>query len=516
MRAGALAALSSRATVLGLIVGYLALHLAVRLLTSPTLGIDDGEQALLAQKWAWGYAVRQPPLYTWLLLPVIDLVGVNRLALGLVRYLLLAVTYLCLYQVARRWIADRRLAALAVLSFASIYMFGYYAHHDLTHSTALAAACAASFYAFARLVERPSAGRYLFLGLCFGLGMLAKWNFVMLAAGLPLTCLLHARFRALVLSPKLLLALAAMALVVAPTALWLFGQEQSIGGTAAGVLAERPHPGFWATLAAGTGTLAAAALVYPLPFLILFLLAFESALRRALRGAGAPAAWTTDRPQVTVEFLATLIAVILALYWLLIPTVGATAFTEHWMHPALMILPIMLFALLERGQPTPRALRGFAALLGLVVVIALGARIQRYLQGGEDCGRCREFAPFAELARQLRAIGFERGTIVADGAHLGGNLRVAFPDSRVIDPAFPLSSWPPPTDHGGCLAVWRAGDAGSATRERRAMAYLREALQIPPETEHVTATVAAPLIRSTTRSYVLGYALWAEGSGDCR
>ena len=36
MRAGALAALASRRVVLGLILGYLALHFAVRLLTSPT------------------------------------------------------------------------------------------------------------------------------------------------------------------------------------------------------------------------------------------------------------------------------------------------------------------------------------------------------------------------------------------------------------------------------------------------------------------------------------------------
>ena len=231
MRAGPLAALASRATVLSLILGYLALHLAVRLLTSPTLGVDDAEQALFAQQL--GLGLRVPPAAA---LHLAAAAG-DRLRRGQSPgaqpgALSAAGGDLSSASTRSRGAGSptRRLAALAVLSFASIYMFGYYAHHDLTHSTALAAACAASFYAFARLVERPSAGHYLLLGLCFGLGMLAKWNFVMLAVGLPLTCLLHARFRALVLSPKLLLALAAMALVVAPTALWLLGQEQSIGG----------------------------------------------------------------------------------------------------------------------------------------------------------------------------------------------------------------------------------------------------------------------------------------------
>ena len=48
------------------------------------------------------------------------------------------------------------------------------------------------------------------------------------------------------------------------------------------------------------------------------------------------------------------------------------------------------------------------------------------------------------------------------------------------------------------------------------IAYLREDLKIPVAAEPVAATVAAPLIRSTARSYILGYALWTEEAGDCR
>ncbi len=508
----ALAWLASSAAVGLLILGYLAAHLAVRLLTSPTLGVDDAEQALLAQRFAWGYQIREPPLYTWLLLPVMAAVGPNLLALSLVRYLLLGVTFFCMYAVARRWIVDPRLAALAVFSFAAIYMFGYYAHHDLTNSTALAAAIAATFYAFARLVERPGAGRYLVLGLGFGLGLLAKWNFVMLALGLPLTCLLHRRLRALVLDPRLLLAAAAMALIAAPSGLWALGQAQSALASAHAVLGDQPGQGFWATLAVGTAALARAALVYPLPFVALFLLTFGRALWRG-RPAGDPAPGEPGAPSVTPGFMGGLIAVVLALHWLLIPTVGAVAFTEHWLHPALMVLPILLFALAERGAPTPGSCRTYLALLGVVVIAALGARILHYTLGADHCGRCRDLVPFAALAGQLRAAGFERGTIVTDDVHVGGNLRALFPASRVLDFAYPVSIWPAPAGHGQCLAVW---EADARARPAGMQHEIAAALGVPADAPWRAGRVEAAMMGSATRRYALGYALLDPGLGECR
>ena len=514
----ALAWLASGRTVGLLILGYLAVHLAVRLLTSPTLGIDDAEQALLVQRFAWGYQLRQPPLYGWLLLAAFHLVGVNLLALSLVRYLCLGVTFFGIYAVARRWIADPRLAALAVLSYAAIYMFGYYAHHDLTHTTALSALIAASLYAFARLVERPSTIRYLLLGACFGLGLLAKWNFVMLAIGLPLACLLDRRLRALVLDRRLLLALVAMALVVMPSTLWVLAQKQSVGATASAVLVDQPGRGFASTLAVGTATLARAALAYPMPFLVLFLLTFGGALWRGRRatdpGSGAPEQGA--RPRVTPGFLGRLAVLILALHWLLIPTARAVAFTEHWMHPALMILPVLLFALAERGRPTPRALHVYLSLLGVVVAAALGARVVHYVRGADHCGRCRDLAPFGALAGQLRAAGFARGTIVTDDLHIGGNLRLAFTGSRVLDPAFPATIWPPPGDHGQCLAVWRADRPHADAHRRRLEAWLAQQLQVMPDTARSGGRVAAPMMGSRTKVYALEYELWPEGPGACR
>ncbi len=198
----------------------------------------------------------------------------------------------------------------------------------------------------------------------------------------------------------------------------------------------------------------------------------------------------------------------------MIPTVGAVAFTEHWLHPALMVLPIFLFALAERGAPTPGSCRAYLALLGVVVMRPRSAPGSCTTSRGADhCGRCRDLVPFAALAAQLRAAGFERGTIVTDDPHIGGNLRVLFPASRVLDPAYPSSIWPAPTGHSQCLAVWR-GDAGAGPTGMSRQ--LEAALGVPADAGWRAGRIEAAMSGSATRRYALGYELLDPGPGECR
>ena len=53
--------------VLSVILFYLAVHFAIRMAMGPALATDDAEQALFAQHFAWSYRYRAPPLFTWLL-----------------------------------------------------------------------------------------------------------------------------------------------------------------------------------------------------------------------------------------------------------------------------------------------------------------------------------------------------------------------------------------------------------------------------------------------------------------
>ncbi|MEM7043069.1 MAG: glycosyltransferase family 39 protein, partial [Pseudomonadota bacterium] len=384
--------------ILALIGLYVLGHFVLRLALSPTLGIDDAEQMLFAQHWAFGYRFRQPPLFTWLLLPVIEVFGPSIVAISLVRYALLAITFVFLYLTARLCLHDQRMAGLAALSLTLIYVFAYYAHHDLTHTTALGAMIVLLLYVTARLAKNPTWSAYAAAGLVIGLGMLAKWNFAMLAIGLPLTCLALPAYRHLVLTPKIAFTIAIAATVVAPTALWMLSHDQSVQALSSDILTKDGAAAAGTSWLAGAGALSRSILLFPLPFLPIFLTIFGRSL---LARQHVP---TTDfRPALTPAFFACLMLVVLGLHAFLIPLFGAVSFTERWLHPALMALPIYLFALAERGSPTTRQVTVFLASIAILVAVATTARLYRYMEGVDDCGRCREFAPFAEFAEGLRA-----------------------------------------------------------------------------------------------------------------
>ena len=91
--------------------------------------------------------------------------------------------------------------------------------------------------------------------------------------------------------------------------------------------------------------------------------------------------------------------------------------------------------------------------------MALAARIVVYLIGADYCGSCRNMVPFERLAGDLRAAGFSgMGTIVANGFHIGGNMRVEFPDARIIDAGYP------PADLALGQGQWRLPGALAGSR----------------------------------------------------
>ena len=118
----------------------------------------------------------------------------------------------------------------------------------------------------------------------------------------------------------------------------------------------------------------------------------------------------------------------------------------------LLPLPILFAACLD---PNDLPIGRWLAVAALIVLVSLGLRIYIQLAGGDRCsGRCRSLTPFAGLSSGLQQAGFTRGTIVTDDLHLGGNLRIRFPQARVVEVTAPPGVFGPPTDGGQCMLVW--------------------------------------------------------------
>jgi hypothetical protein len=110
----------------------------------------------------------------------------------------------------------------------------------------------------------------------------------------------------------------------------------------------------------------------------------------------------------------------------------------------------------------------------------------------------RFHAPYDRIAHEIRAAGFTHGTIVADGLHLAGNLRLFFPEARVLTPAY-AHYLPPARPTEPCLLAWE----GSAALPDALQDYLVQHGQ--GRAEGLAAQAQARYRYSETETMTVGY-----------
>lgn len=493
---------------------YLAVHLAIRMAMGPALSADDSEQALLSQEYAWAYRYKAPPLFNWLLTTLSYVLPVDRFSIGLLRYTLLGVLYAFIYLAARQLLSDRRLAALSVYSFAAINPFAEASHRNLTHSTTLTAVTAVTWYMFLRLAASPRLPWYLAVGAACGFGMLAKWNFVLLALALPLACLLSQEHRHLVLTWRIIPAGLLAAAIVLPTVIATLHLKAPTEEEVATILNIGAN---WSLgdAARGTLNLIDAALVYSLPFLPIVAVLFAPSLWRGARVLIAED--PPDRAIPSARLLGLSMAVGLALLWLLVVVGGATEFKVRYLYPVLLILPVWTFLIIEAGRPSERPIRLFALVLAALAIFVAGKRVAP-VTGWMSCGVCAEWSPYGRLAKQLVEAGFKGdGTVLTD-LGTGGNMRVEFPRARILDPTYPARSPIASPDPGQCLILF--GGDGEVHGERHQLAslerYLVQTLEGRADAPYREGVVVAPMLAPATGTLQYSYRLYNDPNGDCR
>jgi 4-amino-4-deoxy-L-arabinose transferase-like glycosyltransferase len=421
---------------------YLVWQVGVRLATSNSAELDEGEQLFMTQRLAWGYGP-QPPLYTWLQYPFIQLLGPSILALALFKHLLLFGTYAFIFLSARRLTRNHLLAVAATVSLLFVPQISWESERDLTHSVLVTMMAAATLCVFLRLSEKRDLKFYLLFGLCAGLGTLSKYSFLLFFVGLIVASLTLRPMRPVILNRGMLLALALGAIIVAPHALWAIHHPNAVLATAGkfGMAADRSRLG---AAFIGMTNLAGSVVVHVGALLAIYFIL-------CVKRLPVPPPVETNRN--VLRLMARSLLVIFVMLLLAMVCFRATNFKDRWLLPIFIGLPVYLAAALgTRLNPARvRIMIGIAVAVMTVVSILLPGRIWF----AERRGRFDQpNAPFDRLTGQMRPAIPPAASLVAESAWLGGNLRMFFPKQLILAPHQTLR--PSGREGQDCVLIWNA------------------------------------------------------------
>ncbi len=485
------------------------LHAVLRPLLTATVGNDHTDQLFFAQTLAAGYGYEQPPLYSWLVWLLSQVLGPSVVTVGIIRYSLVFFIHLFAYLSARRLIQDRRLQVACGLSPLLLYPIAWRLHEADAEGVLASALILAMTWSLLGVLQGRRLADYIAFGACLGLGFLSSGFFGLAALGFFLAAAAEPAARKALYRRGLLPGLALALAILLPTLIWIADQGASFFEfvhyrLADWQTAETLNPWY---LRAWYGFLNLFVGSFP-AWLILALLFFPS-LKPLPRGSLGSGGRMLLFYGLAIILLTPLAAVLLDIH------------KAHQFRLYPLTLPLLPFffrrvEVVDLGRATLRWLFIFYA---IVVLVVIQARFQHIEAGPAFCAKCRMQTPYPDLARELRDEGYRGGgTIVAGDIHIAGNLRVQFPQARILTPRYWEVRPPAPAEPGACLVVWN--EEMSEPEKKELLAFLQGLGVSPPSSaESTLRTLKIPLpprIEVPQRQVLIRTLLLPQGQGDCR
>lgn len=423
---------------------YYLVHVLLRPWLTATAGSDDVDQLLFSQSLALGYDVAQQPLYTWLVWAAVKLIGPSVAAAAFVKYTLLLLIHATMYGIAGRFVADERVRFLAGFSPLLIYPMAWRIHEADTHGLLATLLMLLILWQALKMSETRRATEYLLLGLLAGLALLTSLYLVIALIALAAALRLDPRHGAMIADTRLALSIGLAAIVFFPYGFWLAGHWFEALATLDVELRAGLQLGFGSRLLVGSGALIAALALSIFPLWLFVPLIVPGTLKRL-------------GPDQDERLILTYCAASVGLLLLYLFTLGIAEFSHYRLYPVFWPLSLYLFRRIDRAGLDARGGRFMAALLLAVFVMVVQLRIQQIFVGPAYCKTCRLQAPYPAAAGALAAQGFKgKGTILADDEYLAGNMRVQFPEARVLAARYPLFRPAQRSADGQCLLIWHA------------------------------------------------------------
>ncbi len=485
------------------------LHAVLRPLLTATVGNDHTDHLFFAQTLDAGYGYERPPLYSWLVWLVAQPLGPSVLAVGVVRYSLVFLIHLFAYLSARQLIADRRLQVACGLSPLLLYPIAWRLHEADAEGVLASVLVLAMTWSFLSLLRERALGHYLAFGVSLGLGLLSSGYSGLAAVALFLAAAAEQDARRALFRWPLLLGLLLTLLILLPTLVWALDQGPALLETIERRLndwqsPQTLNPWYWR---AWYGFLNLFVGSFP-AWLILGLLFFPS-LKPLPRGSLEGGARALLYYGLAILLLTPLAAVVLEIHLT----------NQFRLYPLTLPLLPMFFRRVEAASLSWTTQRWLLIFYAIVVLIVIQARFQHIEAGPAFCAKCRMQTPYPALAQELRNEGYRgQGTIVAGDIHIAGNLRVQFPDARIVTPRYWEVRPPAPARPGACLIVW---NEDSTAQQRERLDALLNSLNVPVSElssshQRVLKIPLPPRIEAPQRQVVVRTRLLPQGQGDCR
>ena len=405
------------------LVIYLLMHLLVRMLLSTTLQVDDAEQIDYAQDLLLGYPIPQPPMYSWLSWIMFQLFGTSLLALTLLKYLLITLTFCLTWLVSGQLFQHLQTRYLATFSYLLMPSFAWHMHQGFTHTILLGFGIILSLHALLSLKENPNTKHYLYLGLALGIGLMGKYSFLLFSIPLLAAALSIASYRDILANVKILLSIGVFLLVIGPHLYWLLQHhqevfvsiDQKLQVSNGGVLLERIN---------SVGRFVGAALAFVIPFALVFLIGSWKRL--------------FNRDSQLVKNDNTLL--LSRFYWVIIITVVVLAifvsmphFKVRWFHPLMMIFPLWMLLRIERKDLlSPKLLRWFYGSVTLLTVLVLAIRIAQMTIGPELGKYGRLNRPIIETLNKLPDALAQHAILRTEDGFIGSHLLTQHSDQTIV------------------------------------------------------------------------------------
>ncbi|MDO1581606.1 glycosyltransferase family 39 protein [Rhizobium oryzicola] len=439
--------------VLSLLAAYFLLNFLIRLQAPDSLELDEAEQVVTFQWLAFGYG-SQPPFYNWLQYAVSSVFGMSIASMAGLKNLMLFGLYALNWFTAKRLMGSGRFAAIATFGTLTIPQIAFEAQRDLTHTVG-AAFCAALFaYAFFSTLAKPSLKHYALTGLAIGLGMIAKYNFVVLPASALIAVLWLKEWRSRLFDVRMLATIGLALLVITPHAAWIIANFTQASHTTLEKLRGMQSPSMPDTpdlLDNGLISLSVAAIGFSGLTILVFWIAFG---RTFVASLAAESRWTR-----LIERLLLAMAVCLAT---VILVTDAEHIKDRWLTPLLLILPLYLaLKLSAMGTVTTAAMKRFLSIIAIIMITVPAVLALRIPVSGL-LGRYEKLnIPHRAVVEQLlNKLGKPPGLIIASDTPLAGNLHIHLLDVPAFSPFYPQFKpqfeWTPERP---IVAIWRKDDS---------------------------------------------------------